>query len=126
MSRARRLCRGSYEPRDSTIVMPYHATAPERLQSLFGLVVFTFLAFLIGRVRGGKTIPWRVIIWGTILQFAFGAAVLFAPHVLETIQYAIQRVLDFTLAGVDMIFGSLAGHVDAQGQRVYTIPVFGV
>ena len=44
-----------------------------RLQSLFGLFVFVFLAFLIGRMRGSKTIPWRVILWGIALQFIFGA-----------------------------------------------------
>ena len=85
-----------------------HGTLLERGQSLLGLVSFTFLAFLIGRLRGSRTIPWRVVIWGTVLEIIFGAIVLFAPHVLEAVQYAIQRLLDFTLVGVHMIFGSLA------------------
>jgi nucleoside permease NupC len=96
-----------------------HGTLLERGQSLLGLVAFTFLAFLIGRLRGSKTIPWRVVIWGTVLEVCFGAIVLFAPHVLEAVQYAIQRLLDFTLVGVRMIFGSLADPsvpvVDASG-----------
>ncbi|HTL28897.1 MAG TPA: nucleoside transporter C-terminal domain-containing protein [Tepidisphaeraceae bacterium] len=82
-----------------------HGTIAQRSQSLLGLVAFTFLAFLIGRVRGARKIPWRVIIWGTILEIAFGAIVLFSPEVLAAVQYAIQRLLDFTLAGVRMIFG---------------------
>jgi CNT family concentrative nucleoside transporter len=99
-----------------------HGTLLERGQSLLGLVSFTVLAFLIGRIRGSKTIPWRVVIWGTVLEICFGAIVLFAPHVLEAVQYAIQRLLDFTLVGVRMIFGSLADPsvpvVDASGKPV--------
>jgi CNT family concentrative nucleoside transporter len=84
------------------------STLPERAQSLFGLFVFVFLALLIGRLRGSKIIPWRVIIWGIILQFAFAAMVLLKPQVLEAVQYAIQKLLDYTLAGVRMIFGDLS------------------
>ena len=84
-----------------------HATFPERLQSLLGLFAFTLLALLIGRLRGARKIPWRVIGWGTVLQFAFGAIALFSPNLLKNVQFAIQRLLDFTLVGVRMIFGSL-------------------
>src|SRR5215211_7793134 len=84
-----------------------HATLPERLQSLLGLFAFTLLALLIGRLRGARKIPWRVIGWGTILQFTFGAIALFTPTLLEKVQFAIQRLLDFTLVGVRMIFGNL-------------------
>ncbi len=100
-----------------------HGTLLERSQSLLGLVSFTFLAFLIGRVRGARIIPWRVVIWGTVLELIFGGIVLSAPQVLEAVQLAIQKLLDFTMAGVGMIFGSLAGHVNANGERVYDIPV---
>ncbi len=84
-----------------------HGTPLQRLQSFFGLIVFTLIALVIGRIRGARKIPWRVIIWGTILDFVFGAIVLFAPHLLEVVQYGIQRLLDFTLAGVRMVFGTL-------------------
>jgi CNT family concentrative nucleoside transporter len=84
------------------------STLPERAQSLFGLFVFIFLAFLIGRARGAKVVPWRVIIWGVILQFVFGAVALFTPELLVKVQFAIQKLLDFTLAGVRMIFGDLS------------------
>jgi hypothetical protein len=92
----------------ATTAATFSSTPAERLQSLLGLFAFMLLAFLIGRARGARTIPWRVIGWGIVLQFAFGAVVLFSPDVLEGIQYGIQRLLDFTLAGVRMIFGSLA------------------
>src|SRR5215207_2793590 len=83
-----------------------HGTPSERAQSLFGLLVFTSIAFLIGRLRGSRArLPVRTIVWGFILQFAFGAIVLFAPAVLEPVQLAIQKLLDFSNAGAMMLFG---------------------
>jgi CNT family concentrative nucleoside transporter len=86
---------------------PPHATFGQRGQSVLGLVAFTILAFLIGKARGAKRFPWRVVIWGTILDFVFGGIALFTPTLLEKIQFAIQKLLDFTLVGVRMIFGNL-------------------
>src|SRR5213078_870348 len=59
---------------------PPPGTLAERAQSLLGLVAFTFIAFLIGRARGARRVPWRVVGWGTVLEFVFGAIVLFAPN----------------------------------------------
>src|SRR5439155_14071201 len=56
---------------------PPHATPAQRGQSLLGLLAFTLLAYLIGKARGAKRFPWRVVVWGTVLDFAFGAIVLF-------------------------------------------------
>jgi CNT family concentrative nucleoside transporter len=93
----------------STVPVPAipPSTLPERLQSLVGLFAFTFLAFLIGRLRGARKIPWRVIIWGIILMFAFAAIVLFVPKVLYAVQAAVQALLDFTKEGARMVFGNL-------------------
>src|SRR5450432_1412732 len=100
----------------------YSSTPLQRLQSLFGLAVFILIAFIIGRLRGAKKIPWRVILWGTLLQFIFALIVLFAPRLLETVQYAIQNLLDFTLDGVRMVFGTLADKAiavtDANGKQI--------
>jgi CNT family concentrative nucleoside transporter len=82
-------------------------TPSQRLQSLVGLIAFTFLAFLIGRVRGAKKIPWRVIFWGIVLQFVFAMIVLFVPRLLPAIQDAVQALLDFTKQGARMVFGNL-------------------
>src|SRR4051812_46370656 len=84
------------------------ADALARLRSFVGLLAFTFLAFLIGRIRGARTIPWRVILWGLALQFVFGLVVLKVPNLLEAVQYAVQRLLDFTREGAKMVFGDLA------------------
>ncbi len=84
-------------------------TLAQRVQSLLGLGAFTFLAFLIGRFRGARTIPWRVVGWGLVLQFAFASLVLFVPHVLEAVQHAVQALLDYTREGAQMVFGNLVG-----------------
>jgi concentrative nucleoside transporter, CNT family len=81
---------------------------PLRLQSLVGLFVFVFIAFLIGRLRGARTVPWRVIIWGIVLQFVFGLIVFKLPRLLEAVQYGVQALLDFTREGAAMVFGDLA------------------
>src|SRR5687768_7235470 len=86
-------------------------TIPERLQSLLGLVTFVFLAFLIGRLRGARKIPWRVVVWGVVLQFAFAAIVLFVPNLLYAVQAGVQALLDFTKEGAQLVFGNLANVV---------------
>lgn len=91
----------------------------ERGHSLLGLVVFLLIAFAIGRARGARGMPWRVLVWGVILQFAFASVVLFGPGILEAVQRVIERLLSYTVEGSKMVFGNLAG-LDAP---VYTGPV---
>jgi len=83
-------------------------TLGERAQSLLGLVVFVLIAFIIGRLRGAKTFPARVVFPGIALCFVFGALTLYTPDVLVKVQLAIQKLLDFSTAGAQMIFGNLA------------------
>ncbi len=86
-------------------------TIVERGQSLFGLFVFLILSFLIGRLFGARKIVWRVIIWGVILQFAFGSIVIFAPGLLANVQAVIQSLLDVTIDGARLVFGNLVDYV---------------
>jgi len=79
----------------------------QRSQSLLGLGVFTLIAFAVGRLRGARKFPWRVVIWGTVLQFAFGAIVVHSPFLLRAIQDAIQKLLDFSNEGAAMVFRGL-------------------
>jgi len=82
-------------------------TLAERGQALLGLAVFVILAWLIGRARGSRgPLPTRTIVCGIILQFAFGAVVLFAPTVLAGVQLAIKHLLDFSNAGAELVFGT--------------------
>src|SRR5688500_5811718 len=87
-------------------------TPAERAQSLVGLVAFMLIAFAIVRERWARTIPWRVIVWGIVLQFAFASLVLFVPQLLETVQDAVTALLDYIRAGATMVFGDLANAPD--------------
>src|SRR5438477_3837380 len=83
-----------------------HGTAAQRLQSLLGLICFTLLAFAIGRLRGHRAaIPKRTLIWGMILQFAFGGIVVFNRYFLIVINATIDALLGFTAQGADLVFG---------------------
>jgi CNT family concentrative nucleoside transporter len=89
-------------------------TAAQRLQCLLGLFVFVLLAFAsagggsgaAGRRR--RRSPWRVVLWGLALQFAFAAVVLWTPRVLQTVNDVVDALLGFTRAGATLVFGNLA------------------
>src|SRR5436190_23818891 len=84
-----------------------HGSLVERLQSLLGLVVFTFLAFGIGRLRGARTrVPTRTFVWGFILQFAFGAIVVWNRFFLVAINAAVDALLRCTAEGSKLVFGN--------------------
>ncbi len=89
---------------DAPIIPP--GTLAQRLQSFFGLFVFILLAAGIGWLRGNRKVPWRVVIWGTVLSFAFGAIVVYSPWLLRTLQDAIQKLLDFSNEGSNLVFGT--------------------
>ena len=90
-------------------------TPMQRLQCLLGLVTFCLIAWMVGRLRGARGVPWRVVFWGVALQFVFASVVLFAPAVLEGVQLAIDKLLAFTLEGSRMLFGTLVdGQLPAQ------------
>ena len=85
-----------------------HGTAGERVQSLFGLLVMLIVAFAIGRARGHRTqIPARVLIWGLILQFIFGAIVVWNRAFLILINDTIDALLKCTTEGAKLVFGNL-------------------
>lgn len=104
-------------------------TLLERGHAALGLVVFLLIAHLIGRAySGAKQVPWRVLVWGVVLAFAFGGIVLYAPGVLTNIQAAIQKLLDFTLEGSKLLFGNLASYAgvpatDDSGRSIGTANV---
>jgi concentrative nucleoside transporter, CNT family len=102
------------------------ATWVQRGQSLLGLIVFIAIAFALGRLRGAQgPVPWRVVIWGVVLQFAFGVIVLNFPGLMAAVQYAVQALLDYTKDGARFVFGNLIdnavpvtpGEFDAAGTK---------
>ena len=46
----------------------------DRARSLLGLVVLGFIAWLLSNDR--KSVPWRVVAWGTALQLLFAVFIL--------------------------------------------------
>jgi CNT family concentrative nucleoside transporter len=106
-----------------------HSTLQQRLQSLLGLIVFTLLAFAVGLARARikraawARIPWRTLVWGFALQFAFGAIVVYNRAFLVAINAAVDALLGFTAQGAQLVFGQLSSLqgppvVDAGGKVI--------
>src|SRR3954447_8053112 len=85
-----------------------HGTVAQRVQSFIGLLAFTSLAWLIGRAMGTRTdIRRRTLIWGMLLQFIFGAIVVWNRVFLIVINHLVDALLGFTAAGAKVVFGNL-------------------
>src|SRR6267378_242059 len=82
---------------------------PLQLISAFGLIALLGCAWLLSNNR--KQFPWRTVIWGMILQFAFALFILKTPVGLRLFQGA-QVVMDqlnaYAYSGAKMVFGPLA------------------
>ncbi|MBI2609186.1 MAG: NupC/NupG family nucleoside CNT transporter [Deltaproteobacteria bacterium] len=88
-----------------------------QLVSLLGIPVLIFITWLFSNNK--KAFPWRVVIWGTILQFAFALFVLKTSIGFEIFDYLARFVtatLDFTNRGADFVFGSLGDWAKGTGQ----------
>ena len=80
-----------------------------KLVSLLGLVVFIGLAWLISANR--KSFPWRTVLWGLGLQFAFALLILkTAPGraVFDFAKSGAERLIDAAVEGAKMVCGPLA------------------
>jgi concentrative nucleoside transporter, CNT family len=80
----------------------------DRLRSLLGLLVIGLLAWLISVDR--RRIPWRVVLWGLGLQFAFAVFILKTPvgaGLFAVLNDLVVALLGFTVEGARFIFGDL-------------------
>ncbi|MFN0047713.1 MAG: NupC/NupG family nucleoside CNT transporter [Cytophagales bacterium] len=78
-------------------------------QAIAGYVFFLFVAYLFSSSR--KSINYRLIIAGLILQFVLAVLLLKTPFFVEGFQFASRcfvKVLDFSLVGAQFLFGDLA------------------
>lgn len=80
-----------------------------RLTSALGLLVFIGIAWALSERR--KDIPWRLVLWGLVLQFLLALLILTTP--LRTIIFSgMQKVVgvltDSAVNGASFVFGSLA------------------
>ena len=86
-----------------------HGSPAQRMQSLVGLC-HVYPPGLPARHRANRRrakFPWRALLWGVALQFAFGALVLKMPNLLEAVNQFINALLGFTRAGAEIVFGKL-------------------
>lgn len=73
------------------------------------MVALLVLAWLCSSNR--KQVPWRVILWGLFLQFAFALFILRTPiglAIFDWAREAINTLLGFTTYGAAFVFGHLA------------------
>ena len=80
-----------------------------KLVSLLGLVVFILLAW--GMSSHRRRFPWRAVLWGIGLQFAFALLILktsWGAAVFDFTGEAINRLVGFSNEGCRFVFGALA------------------
>jgi CNT family concentrative nucleoside transporter len=80
----------------------------ERLISVSGIFVLLFVGWLLSTDR--RAVPWRVIIWGTSLQFIFALIILKTPAgraFFAAVNDVIVALLGFTVRGASFLFGNL-------------------
>lgn len=81
----------------------------ERLQSLLGIPVLIFIAWLV-LSTDRRRFPWRVVLWGVGLQFAFAFLILWTPWgrgVFAWLGAFTTKFLSFSNAGAEFLFGNI-------------------
>lgn len=100
-----------------------------RWLSLLGIFVLMGIAWALSNNR--RLFPWRVVLFGVGLQFAFALFILKTPAglmVFDAARAAIVKMLSFTDAGAAFLFGNLyrgAYPVDGAGPYQMWDPVAG-
>jgi CNT family concentrative nucleoside transporter len=103
-----------------------------KLVSLLGLI--TLLAFAWGLSVNRRRFPWRTVLWGVGLQFAFGFLVLKTPWGRAVFAFAgraINKLVGFANEGCEFVFGPLAkgavleSSFGAENAFVFAITVTG-
>jgi concentrative nucleoside transporter, CNT family len=80
-----------------------------KLASLLGLMVLVAIAWAVSLNR--RQFPWRTVLCGLGLQFAFGWLILktrAGAVVFDFFQRGVTRLIEFALTGARMVFGPLA------------------
>jgi CNT family concentrative nucleoside transporter len=108
-----------------TVFLTGHASPGYRALSLGGLVVMVGLAWLMSENR--RRVRWRPVIWGVVLQLAFGVMIL-SPAVqkifFQVIDSGVHRLISFSEAGATFVFQSIEPHKIMDMQE-HAVPVIG-
>jgi CNT family concentrative nucleoside transporter len=103
-----------------------------KLLAGLGLIVFLSCAWAISSHR--KKFPWRTVLWGLGLQFAFAILILKTRPGRAVFDYAgkaIAKLADFARAGCEFVFGPLAnkgamsGAFGAQNEVILGVLIMG-
>lgn len=89
-----------------------------RMVSLLGLVAMVAMAWAISLDR--KRFPWRTVLWGLALQFAFALLILktaWGAAVFDFTGAGIRKLVQFSNEGCQFVFGPLAE--DATMAKVF-------
>lgn len=92
-----------------------------RAVAVLGLVSMIVIAWSVSTDR--RRIPWRTIAWGLGLQLALGLVLLRSPAgrgFFVTLNDLVTALLRYTDAGVDFVFGPLAGEFSFA---VHVLPI---
>jgi CNT family concentrative nucleoside transporter len=79
-----------------------------RFLSLVGMVALLLIGWACSADR--RATPWRILIWGTVLQFVFALFILRTPvgeSIFDAVNDVIVALLGFTVEGARFIFGDL-------------------
>src|SRR6266480_5302797 len=82
---------------------------PLQVISAFGLIIIIALTWLMSSNR--KLFPWRTVIWGMTLQFAFAIFILKTPiglRVFQAAQVVVDRLNVYANEGAKMVICPLA------------------
>lgn len=88
----------------------------ERFQGLLGVVVLAAIAYALSVNR--KRISARIVITGIIMQFALAWLLLSFPPIVTAFEWfaaAVTKVISFSDAGTQFIFGNLANSSESWG-----------
>jgi len=87
-----------------------------RFTGILGLLTMLVLAWLFSTNR--RAIRWRTVIWGLSMQIVFAFLVLkwtLGQSILATVSGAITRMLNYSFAGSQMVFGELGKQHSSLG-----------
>ncbi len=111
-------CAGAQSPEAPRYATDAAARAAEqgplllKLQSLFGLAVFTLIAFAIGKAQNrGSRVNWHTVGWGIGIQFVFAFLVLDTAPGAASFRLAndgVEALLGYAKEGASFVFGSLS------------------
>jgi CNT family concentrative nucleoside transporter len=78
------------------------------IRGLFGIIILIGIGYLFSVDR--KSISWKLVITGLIIQIALGVAVLYIPFIQDIFNFIgslFVKVLDSTKSGAKFLFGDL-------------------